>query len=564
MGGIPPPPGMGGIPPPPGMGGIPPPPGMGGIPPPPGMGGLMGPPGLAMPASKTVVSKPKIKPKVPMMALHWKKFNLPSKDFEKRKTVWCELGDIKINEDDLCAMFSKKKRAQKKKDDSQKKKKSKKVKIVVLDPKVSKAVGILLRSGLPEVSAVKKAITSMTVFDEDKLQKLMNNLPTPADLKAIKQAQEAEKAQGGNVDSMNWAPPEKYFLMLGSIPMLKPRLSCWMFSFQFDEMVEKSKFELEIITGACKEIKTNKKFKALVAGILVHGNYMNGGKKDKERADGFHYKFLTRVKGSKSNDKKQNIIQYLVLKELKKDPEFREIEKEFPKLMDTPSAPELADAKGNVLKIENHFNMRRKDSERVAQNSVKDAGVPDNFGRDMREFFEKNEPRVQGIKQLFSTAEADFKNTVGWFGDGQNPPKKPVKSIEFFAIFKEFMTQVFASLPKPQRKKGAKIGMKVGSQGPGSNTQDKKKAGNMQALISAIRNGPQKKGLKKTEGKKRLEQKGEAKGGFKLKKSRAPPGKGGGLADKLNFGKISKKNFLSESKLKGVKKNRIPPPPPVE
>lgn len=45
---------------------------------------------------------------------------------------------------------------------------------------------------------------------------------------------------------------------------------------------------------------------------------MNGGRKRQERADGFNYEFLTRVKASKSNNKKQNLLQYLVLKNLRK------------------------------------------------------------------------------------------------------------------------------------------------------------------------------------------------------------------------------------------------------
>jgi len=590
-GGIPPPPGAGGIPPPPGMGGIPPPPGMGGLPPPPGMGGLPPPPGLGLPGAmptvrkdKPVVTRPKIQPKSKMMALYWKKINLPGKSYDKQKTCWRKMGleDVPIDEEELINLFSKKKTAKKKEKKStkdQSSKKKKKQKVVVLDPKVSKAVGILLRSGLPPVDVVKKNIASMKGFDEDKLTKVMNNLPTPSDIKAIKSEKEQETKRGGDPEKINWAPPEKYFIMLNSIPLLKPRLNCWIFSFQFEENVKEASKDLTIISDTCKELQEGKRLNALCAMILTCGNYMNGGRKGKERADGFHYSFLTRLKGTKSNDKKSNLLSYIVLRCLKKDPGFREIKKDFEALMSSSSVPELEEAKGRVFKIQNQFSMRKKESERVAQNSVKDAGVPDNFGSNMRDFFEKNQKRVTELKELYTKTAARFSNLVQWFGDGQTKPKRPVKSTEFFAVFREFITQTHESLPKPERKRGAKIGVNNkqggGSGGDGGKDGKKQKSpvGGMKAIISAIKAGP---GVRKGLKKKGIKTSPEAKGkegqldlaalrkGLGNKKKKGGDGrKGPSLANDLGISSIGTKK-KSQGGTRKESDAPPPPPPPVD
>jgi len=551
-GGIPPPPGMGGIPPPPGMGGVPPPPGMGGVPAPPGMGGVPAPPGMGLPTFSMapmgptpVVTKPKIKPKAKMMNLYWNKIVLPTEQMETKKTIWRKLNEVPIDEAKLVSLFAKKKRGAKKARQGSSvpgspKKSKKKAKRVVLDPKVSKAVGILLRSGLPAVDVVKQGLVTMTMFDEDKLQKILNNLPSPEDAKVIKATQETEKALGKDPEKINWAPPEKFFIMLGTIPMLKPRLNCWLFSMQLGESISKVKNELQVIIDACDELKTNVRLKIIISAVLTCGNYMNGGRKGKERADGFDPSFLVKVRNTKTSDKKSTLLDYLAKQCLKKYPDFREIKTEFQSLRQTDSVPELEEAKGTVMKYVNNFKARRVDSERVGANSVK-CEHQDNFSTVMNEFFEENEQKIEEIKSLLSTAQTDFNSLVDWFGDGQTEKKKMPKSTDFFQIFREFVVQVGNALPKPEKKKGAKIGL----------AGDKKASGNMNAIISAI----------KTKGPKIRK---------KSSKRQKNDSKGVGLEEKLDFSKRSpkKKNFNLKSNLKKLKPvserkgGAAPPPPP--
>ena len=71
-------------------------------------------------------------------------------------------------------------------------KKAKKVSVV--DKKVSQAVNILLKSALPDINVVKRGLVSMSILDEDRLQKMLNNMPSQADMKAIKfKKEELEK-----------------------------------------------------------------------------------------------------------------------------------------------------------------------------------------------------------------------------------------------------------------------------------------------------------------------------------------------------------------------------------
>lgn len=440
------------------------------------------------PKPKPVVTKEKIKPLKPMMALHWNRIVLPTRDLETHKTIWRRLDTVPIDESTLCELFAKKQSAKAGKSGGSGKlgssKKSKKPKKrTALSGKTSKAVGILLKRALPDIPIIIKNLTSMVNFTEDHLEKIMKNMPTTDDIQML---QAEEKAA---VEPIKWAEPEMYFLALSKIPMLRQRLDCWMFSLQMDERVSNANRQLKLIIDACQEIRTNDRLKTLISGILSLGNYMNGGKKGKERADGFDVKDLAKVSASKSVDNKSNLLKYLVGVVVAKDPAFRDIKAEFKGLYGTRSSPDLADVSGAATGLVTNFKRRQKTAELVAKKPIEGGSAPDNFQSYMLNFFDANEKRLEELEKLVKKANADYKECFAWFGDGQKQGKV-MKASDFFNSFLRFLDDVVKSMPKKEKKVGAKIGLAKGKSGG--------KGGPMGAVISSIKKSPLKlKGKKK-------------------------------------------------------------------
>lgn len=250
------------------------------------------------------MTRKKIKPAMKMRAFHWKRV-LIDQDMDKpsTETVWRGLGSFDFDQSEFSQLFT---TVRPKKAKEPRESKRQKVELTrVLDSKVSQAVAIMLKN-LSSIEATYFAILKMdaTMLDEDNLNKVIGNLPTPQDMKNIEREEKVNPR-------VAWDKPERYFKIISRIPCLRLRLETWLFAQTVGPAAESALRHLVLLRKACRELRQSSMFKNVLEVVLTIGNYLNGGKKRLERADGFEVRTLTRFRETKGADRETTLLAFV-------------------------------------------------------------------------------------------------------------------------------------------------------------------------------------------------------------------------------------------------------------
>jgi hypothetical protein len=70
---------------------------------------------------------------------------------------------------------------------------------------------------------------------------------------------------------------EQYLLKLAGTPHIRDRLTCWLFTQTFAQPLSEVDEDLNIVIGACQELRGSQAIRACLSSVLIYGNYMNGG-----------------------------------------------------------------------------------------------------------------------------------------------------------------------------------------------------------------------------------------------------------------------------------------------
>ena len=423
-----------------------------------------------------------------------------------QKTVWDNVEEVEFDASKFAAMFAAKAPAKPKKKEptEEEKKKAANRPVQVLDQKRSHQLGIML-SRLPAPTIVREAIMTLddNKLDREQLESIMGNLPTPEELVAVK------AAAGPNV---NLDKPEKFYLMLATIPQLGPRLKVWGFLRDFDDQAKPLTKNLDTIRSAAKELTKNDVLPKVLGVVLSFGNYMNGGTA-KGQADGFQIDLLPKLADTKDVENKTTLLQHVVEFLAEKHPGTLKFPTTVPNVR---QAVRLSlEQYGNDVK---RLGLRLKESQRMAEGVIKAAKDGDSPGKD--EFVKAVpsaladiEEQLEAVTSQFDEVKTDFVACVEFFG---MPPgrARDQKTEAFFTIWRNFAVNFEKFLPKekeatgrPGRKSvaaGSKrthaMGAKIGGGGSGADP--------MAAIINSLKAGGG--GLKKREWNK---EKGDKKDG---------------------------------------------------
>eukprot|EP00468_Gymnochlora_sp_CCMP2014_P002561 CAMPEP_0167760920 /NCGR_PEP_ID=MMETSP0110_2-20121227/11863_1 /TAXON_ID=629695 /ORGANISM="Gymnochlora sp., Strain CCMP2014" /LENGTH=1138 /DNA_ID=CAMNT_0007647503 /DNA_START=14 /DNA_END=3430 /DNA_ORIENTATION=- len=468
--GIPPPPGMVppaslgmGVPPPPvgipGFGIPPPPPGIPGIPPPPGLSGAPGLPpppmlggGLLMSLGagppKLQPSKPKIKPQKKMRGVFWKRIIVEqNKRDTSMATIWHKLNEIEFNENELLQSFatpSKKKKKNKGVSTSSSVsprarglKFGKKAKMRVLDSKRSNALAIMA-SQLPKPDEMKLAIIEMddTKLGESQLMKVLKNMPTNEEKKKI------QEKSGPNVI---WDKPEAFCIMLDSIPKIIDRLKAWHFAKTVPLEAEESLRSLRLFKDTCRELTSERNLKILLGGVVLMGNYINGGTK-RGQADGFELEFLGKLQGIRTTNGLSNFLRVLISIVKDKLDDVSIIESNLSSLLKSGNLQNLEDLKNNSSKLFNRYKEMQRTVEAIKL--ITKGNKLDKFGSRMDKFIKERRMTFDQLLLANLKAETAYKNCVKYYGDALDEPKKLILSTEMFGYFRTFIEQIIFELKR--------------------------------------------------------------------------------------------------------------------
>nr|DBA22195.1 TPA: hypothetical protein GDO54_013249 [Pyxicephalus adspersus] len=179
-------------------------------------------------------------------------------------------------------------------------------KVALIDSNRAKNLAITLRKGGLSPEAITSAIEGydMQALNVDFLELLARFLPTDWERQLISRYLKDEKP----LDDLG--AEDRFMVHLCSIPRLADRVNTMIFISSFADTVARLTPQLNALIAASISIKSSEKLKGILELILAFGNYMNSSKRG--AAYGFRLQSLDMLLETKSTDRKQTLLHYLV------------------------------------------------------------------------------------------------------------------------------------------------------------------------------------------------------------------------------------------------------------
>lgn len=450
-GDLPPPPPAPPAPPPPPAPGVPPPPPppplekqgrltkednlkISGMPSFPGSGQLPG--GLR--------AKQKHQPKYRLPVLNWKAL----KPNQVAGTVFTELDDDAVlNELDMNAfeeLF--KTRAQDTEADKLRMKKiaeaQQKRGTSLIDVNRARNLSITLRKIGLSTDEICRAVYSydLQALPLEFVEMLPRFIPNEIELKAFKQYEK----DGKPFETL--ASEDKFMWLFGRVERLQQRLNIMIFIGNFNDTIHSLTPQLAAVIAASMSIKSSQKLKKVLEIILALGNYMNSSKRG--AVYGFKLQSLDSLLDTKSTDKKQSLLHYIVSVIQTYYQDVQDFYQEL-RYVDRASKVSLDNILGDVNQIRRGMELTKREFE-THQHPV------------IKEFLATAESKVQKLYADASTSEEAFKAVVEYFGETPKamPPETFFPMVDRFLKSYQKAEQDLINWKKLEAKKALKQSQK--------------------------------------------------------------------------------------------------------
>ncbi|XP_069761113.1 formin-like protein 1 isoform X2 [Narcine bancroftii] len=407
--GIPPPP-----PPPPLPGCLPP-----GAPPPPPPPGA---PGSFFSTATMVTSalkiKQPIKTKFQMPLLNW----VTLKPNQIDGTVFTDLDDEKLLQDLNMGEFEEKFKTRAQGSslniNTLKIKVSQKAsnKINLIESNRAKNLAITLRKGGLSSDEICKAIENFDLksLSLDFMELLTRFEPSDYERKVLQQY-EADKKPLEDLSE-----EDRFMIKFSKIPKLKERMKMIIFMGNFNDSVQMLMPQLNTVIAASMSIKSSVKLKKILEIILAFGNYMNSSKKG--AAYGFRLQSLDLLLETKSTDRKQTLMNYIVDIIQKKYPDLNTFHTEL-LFVEKAAAVSLENVVQDVRSLQQGMELTRKTF------MVQDTSLI------LKEFLSTNSEMVDNLQKDSKTAQEAYQSVVDYFGEDT----KTMPPSIFFPFFLRFI-----------------------------------------------------------------------------------------------------------------------------
>ncbi len=291
----PPPPSSGGPPSPP-----PPPPSMGGGPaPPPPPGGVVAAGGKGF-----VWEAPVPKPTEQMKVLNWAK--IPN--VKLNGTVWQsiavnDVGKMPVDYALLEATF---RSASSGSSSSSASEKRRPKTVSVIGPKRSQAINIFLKSCRMNANDIGRLILSLDArFTAAFGELLLASLAEPEEMEAIESFVQTHPHS-------TLGAPERFFLTLAPIPLLRPRVESLLAHLTIPDRCAELAPRVSLLRRAVSQVAQSQRFRKVLEMLLTVGNFVNANSKIRCNAAGVKIESLCTVADTKSVDNKSNLLQFVV------------------------------------------------------------------------------------------------------------------------------------------------------------------------------------------------------------------------------------------------------------
>jgi len=202
---------------------------------------------------------------------------------------------------------------------------------------------------------------------------------------------------------------EMFFLTIGEIDRLGPRLQALQVTQQFGSMADSLRTDVRDVVSACGQVRSSFALRQLLQRVLALGNYLNGTS-FRGGAYGFKLADLSKLVQVKSGDSKTTLLHYLA-KLTAAAPEAERVDALKLELSDVGRAKDLAisEKKGEIAKLSSNFKLAEREREAC--------GEGDPYTPLLSAFIGQNEAGLAELQEAMPGMEAKLKELAKWLGD---------------------------------------------------------------------------------------------------------------------------------------------------
>lgn len=254
----------------------------------------------------------------------------------------------------------------------------------------------------------------MQALNVDFLELLSRFLPTDYERQQISRYLKEEKP----LDQLG--TEDRFMVHLCSIPRLAECVNTMIFISSFADTVARLTPQLNALIAASMSIKSSEKLKGILELILAFGNYMNSSKRG--AAYGFRLQSLDALLETKSTDRKQTLLHYLVRVISEKYTQLTGFHSEL-HFLEKAATVSLDALLSDVRSLQNGMEQAQK--EFTKQDDC----------RSLKDFLKANMDSMSQLSADAKTAQEAYETVVSYFGENS----KTTAPSAFFPIFIRFV-----------------------------------------------------------------------------------------------------------------------------
>lgn len=303
--------------------------------------------------------------------------------------------------------------------------------VCLMEPNRAKNLAITLRKEGMAASDICCAIETYNqrALSLDFLELLERFIPTEYETKLIHNYE----CEGRPLDELS--EEDRFMVRFSKIPRLSQRISTLTFMGNFPESVKIIQPQLDALIAASMSIKSSGKLKKILEIILAFGNYMNSSKR--EAAYGFRLQSLDLLLDTKSTDRRQTLLHYIVGIIQEKYPELQSFYSEL-HFLDKAALVSLDSILQDVRSLERGLELTSREFSVEKENPV------------LQTFLSSNTELLRSLISDGKTAQDVYDSAVEYFGENSKTTPPSVFFPSFVRFIKAYKQ---AEQENTQRKK---------------------------------------------------------------------------------------------------------------
>lgn len=287
--------------------------------------------------------------------------------------------------------------------------------VSLIDPNRAKNLAITLKKGGLAPAAITSAIQSYDIeaLNVDFLELLSRFLPTDWERQQISRYLKDEKP----LDQLG--AEDRFMVHLCSVPRLAEKVNTMIFISSFPDTTARLTPQLNALIAASISVKSSEKLKGILELILAFGNFMNSSKRG--AAYGFRLQSLDVLLDTKSTDRKQTLLHYLVRTINEKYAHLSDYQSEL-HFLEKAATVSLDALLSDVRSLQSGMEQAQKEF------TKQDDSVT------LKEFLKSSMDVMTRLAADSKTAQEAYETVVGYFGENS----KTTAPSAFFPIFLRF------------------------------------------------------------------------------------------------------------------------------